>query len=156
MRYPPAGVRGVASMNRACGFGPGFNEYFRSANSKLLTIVQIESAAAIDQAEEIAAVDGVDVLFVGPMDLSVNLGIACQWDHPALHTAFAKVASACRKSGKAAGMLLADGEVGRAVNDGFSFLAQSSDGAMIAKGMKEIASFFRKQPRLVTHSEGHK
>jgi 4-hydroxy-2-oxoheptanedioate aldolase len=146
MRYPPLGIRGVASMNRACNFGPGFDEYFRSANSKLLTIVQIETPAAIDHAEEIAAVDGVDVLFVGPMDLSVNLGIACQWEHPLMRAAFANVVNACRKAGKAAGILLVNREIERAIADGFSFLALSSDGAMIATGMKEIASAFRQTP----------
>jgi len=146
MRYPPAGVRGVASMNRACGFGLGFDEYFRSANSKLLTIVQIETPEAVDHAEEIAAVEGVDVLFVGPMDLSVNMGIACQWEHPALGAAFAKVVGACRQSGKAAGILLMNKDVERAVSQGFSFLGLSSDGAIVATGMKEIASVFRRLP----------
>jgi 4-hydroxy-2-oxoheptanedioate aldolase len=144
MRYPPAGMRGVASMNRACSFGPGFDEYFRSANSNLLTVVQIETPAAIDHAEEIAAVDGVDVLFVGPMDLSVNLGIPCQWDHPLMHAAFAKVVDACRRARKVAGILLVHKEIELAIADGFSFLALSSDGAMIAAGMKETASAFRK------------
>ena len=143
MRYPPAGVRGVASMNRACGFGAGFDEYFKSANSKLLTLVQIETAAAVDHAEEIAAVDGVDVLFVGPMDLSVSMGISCQWDHPALRAAFATVVSACRNAGKAAGVLLMKKDFDRAVIEGFSFVGLGSDGAVIATGMKEIAGVLR-------------
>lgn len=143
MRYPPAGVRGVASMNRACSFGLGFDEYFRCAGSQLLTVVQIETPASIDHAEEIAGVDGVDVLFVGPLDLSVNLGIACQWDHPTIRAAFAKVVSACRKAGKVAGMLLVNEEIERAAADGFSFLALSSDGALVAKGLKTVAAAFR-------------
>jgi 2-keto-3-deoxy-L-rhamnonate aldolase RhmA len=143
MRYPPAGVRGVALMNRACGFGIDFDEYFQNANSKLLTVVQVETELAIDQADEIADVDGVDVLFVGPLDLSVNMGIPREWAHPRIQAAFDKVATACRKAGKAAGMLLFKGEVERAVADGFSFLAIGSDGALAAKGLRESADAFR-------------
>jgi 2-keto-3-deoxy-L-rhamnonate aldolase RhmA len=147
MRYPPAGVRGVASMNRACGFGMGFDEYFKTANSRLLTVVQIETPAAIDNAEEIAAVDGVDVLFVGPMDLSVNMGIAFQWNHPSIRAALAKVVGACRKAGKVAGILLLNENIERAAADGFSFLALGSDGALAAKGLKEVAAAFRQAPK---------
>jgi 4-hydroxy-2-oxoheptanedioate aldolase len=143
MRYPPAGVRGVASMNRACDFGPGFNEYFKLANSKLLTVIQIETPAAVDQAEAIAATDGVDVLFVGPMDLSANMGIPCQWDDPKLRAALTKVVAACRNTGKAAGILLMKKDAAAWVSEGFSFLALSSDGAMVAAGMKETANLFR-------------
>jgi 2-keto-3-deoxy-L-rhamnonate aldolase RhmA len=146
MRYPPAGVRGVASMHRACGFGSDFDEYFRRADSQLLTVVQIETAAAVDHVDEIAAVDGVDVLFVGPMDLSISLGIARQWDHPAFSSAVNKVVSACRKAGKAAGTLVqSEHQIERSVSVGFSFLALSSDGAMVVKGMRGAVDTFRKQ-----------
>jgi 2-keto-3-deoxy-L-rhamnonate aldolase RhmA len=146
MRYPPAGVRGVASMHRACGFGSNFDEYFRSADSQLLTVVQIETAAAVDHVDEIAAVDGVDVLFVGPMDLSISLGIARQWDHPAFSAAVNKVVSACRKEGKAAGTLVqSEEQIERSVAVGFSFLALSSDGAMVVKGMRGAAAAFREE-----------
>jgi 2-keto-3-deoxy-L-rhamnonate aldolase RhmA len=145
MRYPPAGIRGVAVMNRACSFGPGFDDYFKSAGSKLLTMLQIESPAAIEHVDEIAAVDGADVLFVGLMDLSVGLGIAQQWEHPTLRGALDKVVNACQKSGKAAGMIvMSEEQIEPAVADGFSMLAFSSDGATVVKGMKSIARAFRK------------
>jgi 2-keto-3-deoxy-L-rhamnonate aldolase RhmA len=145
LRYPPAGIRGVASMNRACGFGPGFDEYFKSADSKLPNILQIETPTAIEHVEEIAAVDGADVLFVGPMDLSVGLGIARQWGHPMMRAALNRVANACEKAGKAAGMIvMSEAQIKPAVADGFSMLAFSSDGAMIVKGMRSIAGAFGK------------
>jgi 4-hydroxy-2-oxoheptanedioate aldolase len=143
MRYPPQGVRSVASMNRACEFGPGFNEYFKSANSKLLTVIQIETLSAVGHAAAIAATDGVDVLFVGPMDLSVNMGIPCQWDDPKLHAAFTKVVAACRNAGKAAGILLMNKDAAPVVKEGFSFLALSSDSAMVTVGMKDTANLLR-------------
>jgi 4-hydroxy-2-oxoheptanedioate aldolase len=150
MRYPPAGIRGVASMHRACGFGSAFEEYLSSADSRLLTVVQIETPAAVDHVDEIAAVDGVDVLFVGPMDLSVSLGMARQWDHPVFSAALNKVVRACRKEGKAAGTLvLGEEQIERSVAVGFSFLALSSDGALVAKGMRGVAAAFRKQQTAV-------
>jgi 2-keto-3-deoxy-L-rhamnonate aldolase RhmA len=145
MRYPPAGNRGVAVMNRACAFGPGFDEYFKAASSKLVTILQIETAEAIRNLEQIAAIEGADVLFVGPMDLSVGLGIAQQWSHPDLRAALSKVVNACKKFGKAAGMIVMnEGQIDQAVADGFTMLAYSSDSAVVVKGLQSIAGSFRK------------
>ena len=84
LRYPPAGDRGVATYNRACRFGldPGALD---RANSEVLGVVQIESAAAVGNAEPIAALDGVDVLFVGPRDLSHDLGVPGDLTAPGVH-----------------------------------------------------------------------
>ena len=141
MRYPPQGIRGVAGWNRACRFGPGFEEYFSQANDNLLTIVQIETAEAVKNIEAIAAVDGVDVLFVGPMDLSVGLGIARQFDHPTMREAYEKVVGACRKFGKAAGIILLNPDrADRHFEQGFRFLAQGSDGQLVASGFPKHAA----------------
>jgi len=78
MRYPPQGIRGVAMTTRATKFAAEFREYSSKANDNLLTIVQIERVEAVKNAEEIAAVDGVDVLFVGPLDLTTGMGIQAQ------------------------------------------------------------------------------
>ena len=74
LRFPPRGDRGVATYNRACRFGldPGALD---RADEEILVIAQIESAAAVAAVDEIAAVDGVDVLFIGPRDLSHDLGV---------------------------------------------------------------------------------
>jgi 4-hydroxy-2-oxoheptanedioate aldolase len=145
MRYPPAGIRGVAVMNRACGFGPGFDEYFKTASSNLVTILQIENAEAIKNIDEIAAVDGADVLFIGPMDLSVGLGIPQQWTHPDLRAALKKVVNACRRAGKTAGMILMnEDQIEQALADGFTMLSYSSDSAVVVKGLKSVANSFRK------------
>ena len=82
MRYPPEGVRGVAKFNRACGFGQNFGDYFAEANKNLLTVVQLETIQSVQVASEIAAVEGVDVLFIGPLDLSVSMGMADSYEHP--------------------------------------------------------------------------
>ena len=145
MRYPPRGVRGVAKLNRACGFGKDFDQYFVAAQDNLLTVVQIETEKAVENADEIAAVDGVDVLFVGPLDLSVGLGIPQQFDHPEFRSALAKVTAACRKAGKAAGILLMQPEkIERTIADGFTFIALASDGGLVASGLRKAAAAFEK------------
>jgi len=141
MRYPPQGIRGVAKLNRANGFGEGFEHYLATANEELLTVVQIETEPTLERVGEIAAVDGVDVLFVGPLDLSVSLGIPQQFDHPSFRVALAKVVSAARAAGKAAGILLARPEqVAQTVADGFTFVGLGSDGGLMAEGMKRLAA----------------
>src|SRR5215470_1048657 len=88
LRYPPAGDRGVATYNRACRFG------LDRANAEVLGVVQIESAVAVGHAEAIAALDGVDVLFVGPRDLSHDLGVPGELTAPAFTDAIAHVLAA--------------------------------------------------------------
>ena len=144
MRYPPQGIRGVAAMNRACGFGSEFDSYFRSANDQLVLAVQIESRQALECVESIAAVEGVDVLFMGPLDLSVSLGIPRQLDHPDMRAAKARVVEACRRAGKAAGLLVArEEQIQEAVASGFTFVGLSSDGAVVLQGMNRIAAAFQ-------------
>jgi 2-keto-3-deoxy-L-rhamnonate aldolase RhmA len=108
MRYPPAGVRGVASSNRACAYGANFRPYL-AASSSLLTIVQIESPAALQHVDEIAGVDGVDVLFIGPWDLSFAMGILGEFDRPEFTQALQRTAQAASKHGKHSGILLPAG-----------------------------------------------
>jgi 4-hydroxy-2-oxoheptanedioate aldolase len=141
MRYPPAGNRGVAKFNRACGFGQNFNEYFSKANDNLLTVVQLETAQSVDNADEIAAVEGVDVLFIGPLDLSVSLGITDNYEHPDFLKAMDRVAEACKKHGKTAGILVPKLDYLESwIAKGFTFLVVGSDGGCVANGLKSIAA----------------
>lgn len=143
MRYPPQGTRGVAGSPRAAGFSRNFKQYFQEANENLLTVVQIETQEAVSNVEAIAAVEGVDVLFIGPLDLSVSLGMVGDFEHPDFRSALQKVASAARKAGKAAGILLRGPEdLERAVSEGFTFLGIGSDGGLIAQGMPRLAAAF--------------
>ncbi|NUN96631.1 MAG: 2-dehydro-3-deoxyglucarate aldolase [Candidatus Omnitrophica bacterium] len=142
-RYPPEGNRGVAGWNRACRFGPGFEEYFKEANRNLLVVVQIETPEALGNLDSIAEVEGVDVLYVGPTDLSVSLGIPRQFEHPHMQEAYDKVVASARKHGKTAGILapryeLLEGFIGR----GFTFVSVSSDGAVVAEGLYRLAAGF--------------
>lgn len=135
MRYPPAGVRGVASSVRAARFGAQFAEYRAGSDAGLLTVLQIETADGVDAAREIAAVDGADVLFVGPNDLSFSMGLPQQFDHPDFIDALERVAGGARAAGKAAGILLQTlDQVPAAVERGYTVIAIGSDGAYVASG----------------------
>jgi len=132
MRYPPDGVRGVAFSNRACAFGTNFRAYLEASKDTLLTVVQIETPEAVANVDAIAAVDGVDVLFVGPSDLSQSLGILQQFDHPLYLGAIDRTAAAAARHGKRTGILLPkpdDVEFYR--KRGYTFLASGSDGVLL-------------------------
>ena len=139
VRYPPRGIRGVARSNRATGFGADFDEYFRTANDSLLTVVQIETEQAVANAAAIASVDGVDVLFVGPMDLSVSMGIPNQPDDPRFVKALEKVVAACRNAGKTPGILLPrEDMLDGYARMGFSFIVAGSDAGFVMSGLKKL------------------
>jgi len=132
LRYPPAGDRGVATYNRACRFALDPGALVR-AGGEVLGVVQIESASAVDQVEEIAAIDGVDVLFVGPQDLSHNLGVPGDLQAPAYLAAVDQVRAAAARHGKACGLLVRDGAAAAARQaDGWTFVAVGSDTTLLA------------------------
>jgi 2-keto-3-deoxy-L-rhamnonate aldolase RhmA len=139
MRYPPHGIRGVAKFNRGAGFGADFEEYYLHAHERLLTVIQIESVDAINNIDEIAAVDGADVLFVGPTDLSYNMGIRDQLESPRFIEALQKVSAAAKKHGKAAGILVhIPALVAKCRDLGYSFVALGSDGGAVRAGLVSI------------------
>jgi len=101
-RYPPAGVRGYGPR-RAGVYGFDANEYFSDANNSLLCIPIIESKLSVENIEEIVGVEGIDGVCVGPMDLSMSLGLFKQFAHPGYLEAYEKVRLACNKYKKAMG-----------------------------------------------------
>ncbi len=144
MRYPPEGVRGVASLTRATGFGANLAEYFARANNELLTIVQIETPAGVAAADAIAAVDGVDVMFVGPLDLSTSLGVQRQYSNPHFLDAVDTVVAAAAKHGKASGILALDSAMlAPMLKRGMTFVAHGSDGGLVANGMRANVELLR-------------
>lgn len=135
LRYPPAGDRGVATYNRMCGYGldPGALE---RSDGDVLGVVQIETRPALESVETIAAVDGVDVLFVGPRDLSHALEVPGQTQSPVYLAALDRVLAAARAHGKAAGLLVPDGATAaRLAADGWQFLAIGSDTTLLANAV---------------------
>ena len=139
MRYPPQGVRGVAFSNRACDFGSNFRPYMEASLSTLLCIAQIETPEAVANVDAIAAVDGVDVLFIGPSDLSHSLGILGQFDNPLYLDAVARTAEAGARRGKATGILLPKpDDYGFYRKNGFTFLASGSDGVLLNNAARAL------------------
>jgi 4-hydroxy-2-oxoheptanedioate aldolase len=141
MRFPPRGVRGVAKLTRATAFGAEFDDYFAHAHERLVMLPQIETAEAVNNIADIAAIDGVDVLFVGPMDLSTNLGFPGNYEHPLCVDAFKRVSAAARNAGKAAGILLLNPAHLPMCRDlGYTFVALGSDGGSASAGMRAAAA----------------
>ena len=108
-----------------------------AAEPTLLGVVQIESESALASVDSIAAVDGADVLFVGPMDLTQSLGILAQFDHPRYGEALEVVSAAARRHGKSLGVLMARPEdFDRYPALGFRFIACGSDGTLLNAGAR--------------------
>jgi 4-hydroxy-2-oxoheptanedioate aldolase len=137
MRYPPHGDRGVATYNRSCRWGMDRRTLTEPAQ-ETLGIIQIETLQALGSVEDIAAQDGVDVVFVGPLDLSYALGVPLQLDSNVFQEALQRVVAAAQLHNKAAGILAVDG-VGAAkyVRQGFRFVAIGSDSTIMAAAFRD-------------------
>ena len=139
MRYPPAGGRGLALSTRGAGLGALGHTDIQAINGRILGIIQIESPSAVEHAPEIAAIDGVDVLFVGPTDLSHSLGVPGRFDDPGYLAALERVTTAAEAAGKAAGILLRNASALPQHRDlGFRFIGLGSDGAFISDGARAV------------------
>jgi 2-dehydro-3-deoxyglucarate aldolase len=139
-KYPPIGKRGFGYC-RANSYGANFDGYAKSHNEDVLLIMQIEHTEAVNNIDEILAVDGVDGVFVGPYDLSGSMGLAGQFCHPDVLAAYDKVLNACRKHGKAPGIFMAPAELDRIkkfVSEGFTFISATVDTGLIRYGSETI------------------
>jgi 2-keto-3-deoxy-L-rhamnonate aldolase RhmA len=135
--------RGVARYNRSWHWGLR-SRSLAEADSEVVCVVQIETIDALEVVDQIAAIDGVDVLFVGPADLSHALGMSCPPDDPALLERVARVSEAARRHGKAAGMLVGTLEQVRPYHGlGSTFLGCSSDGGLLAAAAQRLAGELR-------------
>jgi 2-keto-3-deoxy-L-rhamnonate aldolase RhmA len=133
LRYPPEGVRGVALRARGADLGAFTHDRVGEISQRIVGLVQIESTGALADADAIAAIDGVDVLFVGPADLSHSLGVPGRFSDRRYQEALTTVVAACRAHGKAAGILVYDpGVVPAHLELGFRFVGIGSDGAFVA------------------------
>jgi 2-keto-3-deoxy-L-rhamnonate aldolase RhmA len=134
-----SGSRGVARYNRSWHWGKR-SRTFAQVDEAVVCAVQIETREALEAVEGIAAVDGVDVLFVGPVDLGNALGIEGPPDSPELLDAAASVAAAAEAYGKTAGMLVGSLSQAKAYRDaGFRFLGCNSDGGLLVAAASSLA-----------------
>jgi 4-hydroxy-2-oxoheptanedioate aldolase len=141
-RYPPQGVRGVAGSTRAAGYGR-IKDYMKRAHGELCVLVQAETRLALKNLEAIAAVEGIDGVFIGPNDLAADLGHLGNWQHADVWQAMEDAAKRIRKAGKAPGILVGEADGKRCLDMGFLFVAVGADVGMLARGAEALSAKFK-------------
>lgn len=142
-RYPPKGIRGVAGSTRASRFGR-ITDYFERIDSEICVIAQLETREALSNLEAIAAVDGIDGLFIGPSDLSADMGHLGNSGHPEVRAAIDDGIARILKSGKWAGILTPLEDYAKhCIAQGARFVAVGSDASLLARQSEALAKRFR-------------
>ena len=141
-RYPPAGVRGVSVSQRSNRFGT-VADYFAGINDQISVMVQIESRAGLEAAAEIASVEGVDGIFVGPSDMAAALGHLGNPNHPSTQAAIAQVFAAAKSAGKPTGILTpVEADARRYLEMGATFVAVGSDLGVFRNATQQLRDRF--------------
>lgn len=139
-RYPPHGVRGVSGSSRAAGYGLVPN-YLTTATAELAVVVQIETAEALGELEAIAAVDGVDAVFIGPADLAASLGHLGDTQHPDVQAAIDEAFRRLKRIGKPSGYLTTnEAEAERRIADGVDFVGVGTDTSIITRAATALTA----------------
>ncbi|HEY8615935.1 4-hydroxy-2-oxoheptanedioate aldolase [Phenylobacterium sp.] len=142
VRYPPRGVRGVSAGARASRYGR-VADYPQRAEEELCLLVQVETAAALEQLEAIAAVEGVDGVFIGPADLAASLGHLGQPGHPEVKAAVLDAIRRLLAAGKPSGLLTLDATFAdECLAAGAAFVAVGIDAAVLARGADALRQRF--------------
>jgi 2-keto-3-deoxy-L-rhamnonate aldolase RhmA len=137
-KYPPRGGRGFG-YSRANLYGADFDSYIASANDEIAMVMQIEHKDAIANLDAILRVDGVDGVFIGPLDLSGSMGITGKLDHPQMVGALETYRSACRAQKKSAGLHIIrpdEENVRRALDQGYTMLALGLDNVFMEQSAR--------------------
>lgn len=143
-KYPPDGIRGIAGTTRAAGFGQNPKPYLTKANDEILIIVQIETFQAVSNLDQIMDVPGVDVIFVGPMDLATSMGYLGEVNHPEVQSAIAVIEAKVLEKRKVLGTVAANWEQARDLYQrGYQMVPLIYDGVSLGKLATEIVAKFR-------------
>jgi 4-hydroxy-2-oxoheptanedioate aldolase len=144
-RFPPLGKRGLDGAGADADFGlADTRKYLKHANEEVFLVFQIEDREAVEAIDEIAAVPGFDLLFVGPGDLSLSYGVPLEFDHPLLQEATGRVAEAARKNNKWWGTTTADPEKAqRALDLGARMIVAGGDHGALVNGLRDSFHEFR-------------
>jgi len=140
-RYHPEGMRGVA-VPRALSYGlKPLGTSLEEANREVMVIAHCESAAGLERLDGIAAVEGIDMIFVGPYDLSQSLEVPGEIFHPSMVEAVARALDAINRAGKPAGIFVTTPEeAARRIDEGFRYIGYSVDGLIFGKACAEIVN----------------
>ncbi len=142
-RYPPQGVRGVSVSQRGNRYGT-VPDYFKNVNEQICVMVQIESRKGVDAAREIAALDGVDCIFVGPSDLAAGFGHLGNANHPEVQAAIAAVFADAKAHGKPTGILApVEADARRYMAMGATFVGVGSDLGVFRAGTQALLDKYR-------------
>ncbi len=142
-KYPPIGARGVG-LARAHEYGISFSEYLTTADQQICVIIQAETQEAIDNIEEIAAIEGVDAILIGPYDLSANLGHSGEVEHPEVINAIEKVVQACQKENVKLGYFGVNVEAVRPyIDKGFTLITVGVDSLLILNSAQQMLTELR-------------
>ena len=142
--YPPKGIRGVAMSQRGNDYTRDKN-YFKNIDENICLIPQLETVNSIKNISSIATVEGVTALFIGPADLSADMGILGQFDNKELWLLIEKAVSEIKKNNKSVGTLIGRKDlVQRSIDIGFDFVACGTDSNLLAKGSDDLLSVFKK------------
>jgi 4-hydroxy-2-oxoheptanedioate aldolase len=146
-RYPTAGIRGVgSSLSRASRWN-AIPSYLQEANAAMCVLVQVESASALKNLDAIAAVEGVDGVFIGPADLAASLGHLGNPGHPTVQTAIQDAIRRIKLAGKPAGILALEEAVARRyIEWGCRFVAVGADALLLAAAVRGLAQTFKARP----------
>ncbi len=134
-KYPPVGMRG-AGPRRASVYGLEWDEYLSKANDSVLVVVQVESVEAVNNVEDILSVEGIDVLFVGPLDLSFSAGLPSKIMHPKVQALIRKVAEAAESAGVKSGIDSPTEQIAHYADMGMKFIATGGDTNFLLEGAK--------------------
>ncbi|MGU3356834.1 HpcH/HpaI aldolase family protein [Microbacterium sp. M4A5_1d] len=139
--YPPRGIRGVGSALARSARWNRVDDYLAEAEQHVSLVVQIETAAGVDAAAGIAAVDGIDGVFVGPSDLAASMGLLGQQSHPDVVAAVRRVFADARSAGTPVGVNAFDPALARGYAEaGADFLLVGADVALLARGSEALAA----------------
>jgi 4-hydroxy-2-oxoheptanedioate aldolase len=145
MRYPPSGVRGVGSGMARSSRWNGYATYLADANDRACLLVQVETETALARVREIAAVDGVDGVFIGPADLAASMGFVGQTSHPEVRARIEEGLRAIAACGKASGILCTDESLARHyIEVGVQFIAVGVDTSLLAGAARSLAGRFKR------------
>lgn len=148
MHYPPHGVRGVGSALARASRWNSIPGYLDKADEQMCLLVQIESREGLANLDAIAAVDGVDGVFIGPADLSASMGFRGNPGHPDVQAAIEDAIARIRQAGKAAGILSADEKLARRYLElGAAFVAVGVDTTVLMRGLQTLAATFKDTPK---------
>ena len=137
MRYPPRGTRGMTGIFRAADYNNDFQNYYAEADATLLCAAQIESAKGVENVNAIASVEGIDLLFIGHSDLSIDYGCYKQFSDPRIIEAERRVIAAAKTHGKFVGMVLRPNmDMDEYVASGVNFICLGTDLAIIQKAFQ--------------------